>query len=85
MMSNPELIIEDRNAVAEALDLFPLGRDFADVLIGVLNRRAGCDPTYTFDRGAAAMADITAGGDPEFEPRGGGTGANRNTVPRLAL
>ena len=29
-------------------------------LIGVLNRRAGCSTTYTFDRRAAATADFTA-------------------------
>jgi predicted nucleic-acid-binding protein len=47
--------------VVEALDLFPLSRaDFVDLLIGVLNRRAGCATTYTFDRAAAATADFTA-------------------------
>ena len=34
--------------------------DFADCLIGVLNRRAGCATTYPFDRRASATADFTA-------------------------
>ena len=60
MLSSPDLIIEDRDAVAEALDLYAFARaDLADVLIGVLTRRAGCGTTYTFDRRAAATADFT--------------------------
>ncbi len=54
----PELRLEDGRAVAEALAVFRDGRlDFADALIGVLNRRAGCAATYTFDRGAAGSPD----------------------------
>lgn len=61
MLSSPELVIEDGTAVAEALDLFRRTRaDFADLLIGVTNRRAGCATTYTFDRAAAATGDFTA-------------------------
>ena len=36
------------------------GNAFADALIGVTNRRAGCATTYTFDRAAAATGDFTA-------------------------
>ncbi len=50
-------------AVETALDIFSTTRaDFADCLIGVLNRRAGCATTYTFDRRAAATAEFTAVG-----------------------
>jgi predicted nucleic-acid-binding protein len=60
ILSSPDLVIEDREAVAEALDLSPLARaDFVDVLIGALNRRAGCATTYTFDRAAQGTADFT--------------------------
>ena len=53
-------MIDDPDAVSEALDRFPLGRaDFADVLIGVLNRRAGCATTHTSNRHAAETADIS--------------------------
>jgi predicted nucleic-acid-binding protein len=45
--------------VEEALRIFRATRaDFADCLIGVLNRRAGCATTYTFDRRAAETADF---------------------------
>ena len=54
----PELRLEDGRAVADALAVFRDGRlDFADALIGVLNRRAGCPTTYTFDRGASGSPD----------------------------
>jgi predicted nucleic-acid-binding protein len=33
--------------------------DFADALIGALNRAAGCDTTYTFDRKAARLGGFT--------------------------
>ena len=33
--------------------------DFADCLIGVPNRRAGCSTTYSFDQRAAATADFS--------------------------
>ena len=48
-----------RALVAEALGFSARTRaDFADALIGVLNRRAGCETTYTFDR-AGGTADFT--------------------------
>jgi predicted nucleic-acid-binding protein len=54
----PELEVEDERAVGEAVAAFRGGRmDFADALIGVLNRRGGCTTTYTFDRGAAGSAN----------------------------
>jgi predicted nucleic-acid-binding protein len=63
ILAAPELRVLDREPVEDALDLFRTSRaDFADALIGVLNRRAGCATTYTFDRRAAATADFTAVG-----------------------
>jgi predicted nucleic-acid-binding protein len=61
LLAAPELMIEDHEAVESALGIFTTTRaDFADCLIGVLNRRAGCETTYTFDRRAVATADFTA-------------------------
>jgi predicted nucleic-acid-binding protein len=61
LLAAPELTIEDHEAVESALGLFTTTRaDFADCLIGVLNRSAGCETTYTFDRNAAATADFSA-------------------------
>jgi predicted nucleic-acid-binding protein len=55
-----EFRIEDMDTVREALSLYRAGKsDYADCLIGVLNRRAGCSTTLTFDRQAAGL--------PEFE------------------
>ena len=61
VLATDAFAIPERALVEEALDLFNAGRaDFADVLIGVLNRHAGCETTYTFDRKAAASADFRA-------------------------
>lgn len=61
VLATEAFLVPERALVEEALGLFRAGRaDFADVLIGVLNRYAGCATTYTFDRRAAASADFTA-------------------------
>ena len=61
VLATGAFLVPERALVEEALDLFRANRaDFADVLIGVLNRHAGCRTTYTFDRRAAACADFTA-------------------------
>jgi len=55
-----EFRIEHMDAVREALSIFRASKaDYADCLIGVLNRRAGCSTTLTFDKHAATL--------PEFE------------------
>lgn len=52
----PTLSIANRPEVASALELYRRVRgDFADALIAVLNRKAGCTTTYTFDRVAAGV------------------------------
>jgi predicted nucleic-acid-binding protein len=51
LMDTAQLSIEDREMVARAVDEFAEGKaGFADYLIGVRNRAAGCDATATFDR-----------------------------------
>ena len=56
----PSFLVADREPVEEALQIFRASRaDFADALIGVLNRRAGCATTYTFDRRAAETAEFS--------------------------
>ena len=59
-LAAPALAIEDADAVEEALAAFRDSRvGFVDILVGVLNRRAGCMTTYTFARHAAATPDFS--------------------------
>jgi predicted nucleic-acid-binding protein len=88
LLSAPALMIEDREAVETALDVFTSTTriDFADALVGVLNRRAGCATTYTSDpapqrrRTSAQPNELapgvvrTAGFRPT--PEGSGSGAS---------
>ncbi|MGE3295631.1 MAG: PIN domain-containing protein [Geminicoccaceae bacterium] len=61
LLAAPALRLEDHAAVDEALTVFRAGTlGFVDALIGVLNRRAGCATTYTFDRRAAEAGEFTA-------------------------
>lgn len=61
ILATPEFRVLDREPVEEALGLLASTRaEFADLLIGVLNRRAGCATTYAFDRRAAATREFTA-------------------------
>jgi predicted nucleic-acid-binding protein len=60
LLATPAFVIEDRLAVEAAILVFSTSRaDFADTLIGVLHRRAGCATTYTFDRRAAETTEFT--------------------------
>jgi predicted nucleic-acid-binding protein len=60
LLAAPSLMIEDDEAVEEALAIFRETRcGFIDALIGVLNRRAGCATTYSFDQRAAETADFS--------------------------
>ncbi|MEW6544329.1 MAG: type II toxin-antitoxin system VapC family toxin [Nitrospirota bacterium] len=48
--------VEDVQAAWTAFRLYQKGKaDFADCLIGILNRRHGCDRTITFDRLAGEL------------------------------
>lgn len=55
-LATPTLVIEDRDVVQAALSLFRAHRrvDFADALLGLLNARAGCTATYSFDQAGIA-------------------------------
>ena len=61
LLQAAELRIEDHEAAVEALAAYRRSQaDFADCLVGVLNRANGCRSTVTLDRMAAAL--------PEFQP-----------------
>jgi predicted nucleic-acid-binding protein len=48
--------IEDKSSVLEALNDFKTSRaDFADCLIGVKNRNAGCEKTWSFDKATTQL------------------------------
>ncbi|RKX37446.1 MAG: PIN domain-containing protein [Verrucomicrobia bacterium] len=54
ILSSPELLVEEDEAVWKALKVYEQGTaDFSDYLLGLLNHRAGASPTLTFDRKAA--------------------------------
>ncbi len=54
ILSSPELSVEEDEAVWQALKAYESGAsDFADCLIGILNKRAGAATTVTFDRKAS--------------------------------
>lgn len=54
LLSIKHVEVESSEAVAQALAAFQKKRaDFADALLAHRNEEAGCELTYTFDRGAA--------------------------------
>jgi predicted nucleic-acid-binding protein len=56
LLESPEMILEDADAVAAALQTFSNKNvDFADALIGEVNGARGCEVTATFDRKAARL------------------------------
>lgn len=56
LLESESMILEDADSVAGALRVFSSGKaDFADALIGEVNRARGCDATATFDRKAAKL------------------------------
>lgn len=57
LLNSRELRLQESEVVAMALDAMAASKaDFADCLIGLLNQKAGCSRTYTFDRRAASGA-----------------------------
>jgi predicted nucleic-acid-binding protein len=53
--------IEDKSSVWEALnDLKTSRADFADCLIGVKNRQAGCEKTWSFDQATNVLDSFTS-------------------------
>lgn len=54
LLEAADIRIEREDLVAWALDLYLVEKaDLADILIGEINREAGCTTTYTFDKFAA--------------------------------
>jgi predicted nucleic-acid-binding protein len=52
--------LENRALVARAIGAYRLGRaDFADYLIGLANRRAGCEDTVSFDARRETLDEFT--------------------------
>jgi predicted nucleic-acid-binding protein len=61
ILATNELRVEDRDAAVAALAAYRTSAaDYADCLMGLLNRDLGCAATVTFDGDAAAL--------PEFQP-----------------
>lgn len=52
LLDSPGRCIEREGEVRDAAAAYRMGGDFADALIGSINRAIGCDVTLTFDRGA---------------------------------
>ena len=56
LLAGDDRIIEHHEAVQASLEDFKRGQaDFADALIGRINRTRGCEATATFDRKAAKL------------------------------
>ena len=56
LLASRDIVLEDSEAVRAALHTYVTRKiDFADALIGEVNRRRGCDVTATFDRKAAKL------------------------------
>ena len=56
LLDSEEIVLEDADAVSEALGVFSSRNvDFANALIGAVNLARGCKVTATFDRKAAKL------------------------------
>ncbi len=56
LLASSDIVLEEGDAVRAALHTFIRRNiDFADALIGEVNRLHGCDATATFDRKAAKL------------------------------
>jgi predicted nucleic-acid-binding protein len=59
LLQTAELEIEDADTAWAALRLYRSeGADYADAVIGLCNRKAGCEVTATFDAAAAQRANF---------------------------
>lgn len=57
ILATKQFIIEDKPAVwAAVADYRASQADFADCLIGIKNRNAGCETTVTLDQGTAKLS-----------------------------
>ncbi len=56
LLDIPQLLIDRGDSVKAALNLFRQSRaDFTDCLIGLLNQKAGCKKSVTFDKAASKL------------------------------
>jgi predicted nucleic-acid-binding protein len=56
LLGSVDTVLEDGDSIQAALQAFRARRvDFADALIGEVNRARGCEATATFDRKAAKL------------------------------
>jgi predicted nucleic-acid-binding protein len=56
LLAGDDRVVEHHDEVQASLEDFKAGRaDFADALIGHINRARGCEATATFDRKAARL------------------------------
>jgi predicted nucleic-acid-binding protein len=61
LMSSSDILLEDHDLVRVALQTCRISNvDFADALIGEVNRARGCQATATFDRKAAKLGGFVA-------------------------
>jgi predicted nucleic-acid-binding protein len=61
LLHTAELTVEDRGLALEALEAYRRSKvDFADCLVGLTNRAAGCEATATLDRAAAGLPTFRA-------------------------
>lgn len=59
LLTREEIVVEQSELLQKALSLFQRGKaDFADCLIAVSAKAAGCSRTLTFDRDAARDAGM---------------------------
>lgn len=59
MIRSPSFVIENAENVWESLPHYSESRlDLADLLIGKINRRSGCEYTITFDKKASKLSDF---------------------------
>jgi predicted nucleic-acid-binding protein len=55
LISAPNLVVQNANEVAMAIDALQTGGSFADSLIVALSQWSGCETTWTFDRKASSQ------------------------------
>jgi predicted nucleic-acid-binding protein len=59
ILSTHEIRVEDHDSAVAALALYRTSAaDYADCLMGLLNRNLGCATTVTFDRDAAGLPEF---------------------------
>ncbi len=57
LLATTQFVIGDKDVVRAAVEAYRTGQaDFADYVIGVTHREAGCDRTATFDRRLRGVA-----------------------------